>query len=79
MLTSWIPILCYMSYYLIFAKVNNDLTLVITFIIINLGLLLLSLSVLIARMDIEAKNGLHFIHGLALNINDKDLIFKVKF
>ena len=75
---SWILIICFANYYSVFSKVNSNVILLALILVVSVDLLLLSLSILIARMDIEAMNGLQFIHGLALNINDKDLIFKVK-
>ena len=71
------PIICYIIYYLIFARHNIYLDAMLTAIFICFIFLLLIMSIMISYIDIVSKKALHVIHGFAILNKDMSLVFQV--
>ena len=77
LVAGWAPISCYALYLLLISNARS--------FILELGymfatmfiILVLFMAIIIALTDIEAKKGLHFIHGLAFKTPNKRQTFLV--
>ena len=71
------PIICYLTFMFLYSDFDYFVSLACLFIIVNFSILNLTLSSLIALIDIECDRSLHLIHGFALKIKDSQQIFQV--
>ena len=71
------PIICYLIFLLLYSDLDHFVSFVFLFVIISVSTLILTLSSLIAFIDIECDRSLHLIHGFALKIKDRQQIFQV--
>ena len=71
------PLICYMIFMFLYSDLDVTITFGLLFVILSFSILILTLSSLIALIDIECDRSLHLIHGFALKIKDRQIIFQV--
>ena len=73
----WSPLICYLIFVILYSDINGHVKILVFLVVLNFSVLVLTLSSLIALIDIECDRSLHLIHGFALNIKDRQQIFQV--
>ena len=71
------PIICYLIFMFLYSEIDYLFSCIIMFLVVNYSTLILTLSSLIALIDIECDRSLHSIHGFSLKIKDSQQIFQV--
>ena len=75
---TWCPMFCYTIYYSVKEVENKSLIILVDIIFFTFFILIFTLSIMIARVDVEAKKGLNSVYGTAIkSFNNKQAIFPV--
>ena len=73
----WCPIFCYSIYYLIDNKESELMLILALFIVFVFFILILVLSVMIAMIDVVAKQGVQSVYGCTLKFANEQATFPV--